>query len=54
VPVRISLPDDLATGRYAFRLGIVDPKTGAPGIQFANTGRAEDGRYLISYLEVEQ
>jgi hypothetical protein len=54
LPVRISLPDDLATGRYAFRLGIVDPKTGAPGIQFANTGRAEDGRYLISYLEVEQ
>lgn len=53
VPLRIDLPDDVPAGRYTVRLGIVDPMTGRPGIYFANTGRDENGRYLLTSMEVQ-
>ncbi len=46
------LPESMEAGTYSIRLGIIDPKTGKPGIYFANTGRHSDGRYQLSKLEV--
>jgi len=45
--------DDLSPGLYDVKLAIHDPDTGAPGVMFANTGRDEKGRYLVSRLKVK-
>ena len=49
----LNLPADLPASEYDVKLAIHDPLTGAPGVMFANTGRDEAGRYLVSKLSLE-
>lgn len=46
------LPADLASGTYNVKLAILDPDTGLPGVMFANTGRDDEGRYLVDKLTI--
>ncbi|HYE05899.1 MAG TPA: DUF4832 domain-containing protein [Planctomycetota bacterium] len=41
------LPKDLPAGRYALKLGIVDPATGVPGVRLAIAGRDDEGWYPL-------
>jgi len=50
--VSVHIPDNLPSGLYDVKLAIHDPDTGAPGVMFANTGRDEAGRYLVSHLQI--
>lgn len=49
----LQLPDLLSAQTYDLKLAIVDPLTNEAGIWFANTGRDEQGRYLVSRLKIE-
>ncbi len=43
---------DVPPGRYRIRTAILDPQTGQPAIQLAMEGRAADGWYELSEIEV--
>jgi Domain of unknown function (DUF4832) len=47
------IPATVAAGKYNMYLAILDPDTQQPGVMFANTGRDEQGRYLVSILSVK-
>jgi len=47
------IPGTLNTGHYNIYLAIVDPDTQNPGIMFANTGRDDEGKYLVSTLSIQ-
>jgi hypothetical protein len=49
---RINLPADLAPGRYTLSLGVVDPRTGEPGVRLAIEGRDAQGWYPLSGIEI--
>jgi hypothetical protein len=46
------LPGTLKTGRYQIAVAVIDPGTGEPIIRLAITGRAEDGWYPLSEVDV--
>ena len=48
----IKLPDNVKAGIYNLAIGIVDKTTTKPAIRLAIEGRAEDGWYPISNVEV--
>ncbi|MEW5974167.1 MAG: DUF4832 domain-containing protein [Acidobacteriota bacterium] len=45
---------DLKPGRYRFRVGTLDPRTGQPAIRLAIEGRQPDGWYDLGEIEVER
>jgi len=47
------IPSSISAGRYDVYLAILDPDTQKPGVMFANTGRDEEGKYLVSILTVK-
>jgi hypothetical protein len=49
----LQLPSQLPALTYNIKLAIIDPLTEEAGIRFANTGRDEQGRYLVSRLKIE-
>jgi hypothetical protein len=48
----IELPGELKPGRYELELGIVDPSAKTPAVRLAISGRAADGWYPVSALDV--
>jgi hypothetical protein len=56
IPVNISdhiqLPMDIAPGTYFLSYSINDLETNKPGVNFANYGRMDNGRYKIGKLSV--
>jgi len=48
----VKLSDDVKPGQYGFAIAIVDPVTRSPAIRLAITGRADDGWYPLSQIEV--
>ncbi|TLS48678.1 DUF4832 domain-containing protein [Paenibacillus antri] len=44
---RLRLPASLPEGVYTLTIAIVDPATGAPGVDWAMEGRRPDGRYAL-------
>ena len=50
--VTVNIPEGLSSGLYDVKLAIHDPDTGSPGVMFANTGRDDKGRYLVSRLQI--
>lgn len=52
VSATLRLPGDLEPGRYELALGLVDPSTGKPSVRLAIVGRAGDGWYPLSHIEV--
>jgi hypothetical protein len=48
------LPADLPPGAYDLSLALLDPRTGRPGVQLAIEGRAPDGWYRLSRVEVKE
>ena len=49
----VYLDAKLPPGRYQVRVGMLDPRTGLPVIRFAMEGRAGDGWYDVSEIEVQ-
>ena len=49
----LQLPALLPAQTYDLKFAIIDPLTNKAGIWFANTGRDEQGRYLVSRLKME-
>jgi Domain of unknown function (DUF4832)/Beta-galactosidase len=49
----IYVPDDLADGAYDVRIGMLDPRTGAPAIRFAIAGRQDDAWYAMGSIAVK-
>jgi len=49
----LQLPSQLPVLTYNIKFAIIDPLTNKAGIWFANTGRDEQGRYLVSCLKIE-
>ena len=49
---RVRLPNDLAAGRYALDVAILDQAGGSPYVQLAIEGRRSDGWYALSRLEI--
>ncbi len=49
----LQLPPQLSPLTYDIKFAIIDPLTEQAGIRFANTGRDEQGRYLVSRLKIE-
>ena len=52
VQTTIDIPKNIATQTCQVKLAIHDPKTDKPGVLFANTGRDEKDRFLVSQLEI--
>jgi len=52
VSTAIHLPQDFPSGTYDVRLAIPDPDFDLPGILFANKGKDDEGRYLVSRLTI--
>lgn len=48
----VKIPRRLAPGRYALAIGVVEPATKAPAVRLAIAGRAGDGWYPLSHIEV--
>jgi hypothetical protein len=48
----VPVPKRLARGRYALAVGVLDPATKAPAVRLAIAGRAADGWYPLSHVEV--
>jgi hypothetical protein len=46
------VPDTLAEGNYDFRVAMLDPKTGKPGVRLAIAGRDADGWYTLGSVRV--
>ena len=51
--VQVALPSTLAVGEYQVKLAINDPMKDKPGVMFANTGKDDSGKYLVSYLTIK-
>jgi len=49
----VYIPAELEAGEYQVRIAMLDPRTGAPAIRFANEGREDDGWYRMGSLTVE-
>ena len=49
---KIALPADIAPGRYRLAIAVIGEKTLAPAIRLGIQGRAEDGWYPLSQLEI--
>jgi hypothetical protein len=49
----LPLPEGLPKGIYRLNAAILDPETGLPGIEFANSGKRSDGRYPLGTVEVK-
>src|SRR5215467_7069747 len=47
------IPAELEAGEYQVRIAMLDPRTGAPAIRFANEGRQDDGWYAMGSLTVQ-
>lgn len=47
------IPDTVDPGKYDVFLAILDADTQKPGVMFANTGRDDEGKYLVSILSVK-
>jgi hypothetical protein len=48
----VRLPDTIALGAHSLALAVVDPKTKEPAVCLAIEGRADDGWYPLSTVEV--
>jgi hypothetical protein len=48
------LPENLPEDTYDFRVGMLDPRTDQPAIQFGNEGRQDDGWYSMGALTVKR
>jgi Domain of unknown function (DUF4832)/Beta-galactosidase len=48
----ITVPRDLPAGDYELGIAMLDPHSGKPGIRLAVAGRAEDGWYRLSRVQV--
>lgn len=48
------LPEDIKPGNYELAIAIIDPVTRKPAIRLAIAGRAEDGWYPLSKIEVAE
>ena len=48
----LSLPGSLEPGRYQLSVALVDPAARLPTVKLAITGRAEDGWYPLSPVDV--
>src|SRR3954469_14480134 len=46
------VPDDLPEGTYDFRVAMLDPRSGKPGIRLAINGRDSDGWYTEGQIRV--
>lgn len=53
VSTHLTLPADLAPGRYEVAIGVVDPGTQAPAIKLAIAGRDTEGWYPMGALQVK-
>jgi Domain of unknown function (DUF4832) len=49
----VYIPEQLAAGTYQVLIGMLDPRTDKPAIQFANEGRQDDGWYAMGSLTVK-
>ncbi|MBD2867546.1 DUF4832 domain-containing protein [Paenibacillus arenilitoris] len=49
---KLNVPAMLPTGEYTVNAAILDPETGKPGIDFANDGKRDDGRYSLGSVSV--
>jgi hypothetical protein len=49
---KIDIPNNLIPGIYEIRIGIIDPLTNNPGIQFANTGNDGNNKYLLGRINI--
>ena len=49
----VYIPPELEDGEYRVRIAMIDPRTGAPAIRFANEGRQDDGWYAMGSLTVQ-
>ncbi len=54
VSTTLSLPSDVAPGRYDVAIGVVEPGTHAPAIKLAIAGRDGEGWYPVSQCEVRR
>ena len=50
----LPLDGDLSPGTYELAVAVVDPNTEQPAMRLAVEGRAEDGWYPVSKLEVTE
>ena len=50
----LKLPEDFKPGRYEIALAILDPNTRKPVIHLAIDGRADDGWYPLSQIELAE
>jgi hypothetical protein len=48
----ITIPSSIGNGTYTLLAAIIDPEKNEPGIDFAITGRRDDGRYALSQVHV--
>jgi hypothetical protein len=53
VPLTFELPGELAVGRYALSIGIVEPTTREPAVRLAIEGRDAGGWYPVSNVTVK-
>ncbi len=49
----IAVPRDLAPGRYALRVALLDPRTRLPAIRLAIAGRQDDGWYQVGEILID-
>jgi hypothetical protein len=52
VTTNVLIPSDVPPNTYDVKLAIHDPVKDAPGLMFANEGKDEEGRYLVSRLKI--
>jgi len=50
---QINISGDIQSGTFDIKLAVHDPEKDEPGVLFANKGKDEFGRYLVSRLRVE-
>ena len=46
-------PTNLTPGTYSLRVGILDPRTGEPGVRIQSSGEDENGRIIIGAITLE-
>ncbi len=49
---KVDIPNNINPGIYEIRIGIIDPLTKSPGIQFANTENDGENRYLLGRVKI--
>ncbi|QWU13991.1 Beta-galactosidase [Paenibacillus sophorae] len=50
--VHLNLPGGLPSGRYTVLAAILDPASGLPGVDFAISGRRQDGRFPLGSVTI--